>query len=222
MYLIVMAEPSGRNDPDEYDRLSSAGPSARSINWAGFPGSKTKKAGVKKKSSKKVERVCLVSGYAYELDPAGGDWTKAKDDYWEMVSIDGGPADVLGKRSIDGSLVIVARQGGSIYAQTAISVKKCAEPARRPVDWSGIEADFPDKSKKRTPRKLHRKTPGLYAEELTDGWTVVDPEGGRWWPNEKARQAISRSKNPAATALRIADGIDDRDYLRGLGGDFVD
>ena len=56
MYLIVMAEPSGRNEPDEYDRLSSAGPSARSINWAGFPGSKTKKAGVKKMSRKKVGR----------------------------------------------------------------------------------------------------------------------------------------------------------------------
>ena len=105
---------------------------------------------------------------------------------------------------------------------TSEAMKKLGEKRDGKTTARAIEADFPDKPKKRTPRKLHRKTPGLYAEELTDGWTVVDPEGGRWWPNEKARQAIQRSKNPAATALRIADGIDDRDYLRGLGGDFVD
>lgn len=36
MYLIVMAEPTGSDSPEECERLSEAGPSADEIDWTGF------------------------------------------------------------------------------------------------------------------------------------------------------------------------------------------
>lgn len=44
----------------------------------------------------------------------------------------------------------------------------------------------------------------LTAECLTDGWTVIDPAGGRWWPSEEAAEAITAAADPAAEAVRIA------------------
>lgn len=41
------------------------------------------------------------------------------------------------------------------------------------------------------------------AEKLTDGWSVTDPNGGRWWPSEAADEEIEASADPAETALRI-------------------
>lgn len=45
---------------------------------------------------------------------------------------------------------------------------------------------------------------GLYAELLADGWSVVDPDGGRWWPDESAAREILASDDQAAAAVRIA------------------
>lgn len=36
MYMIVMAEPTGSDSPEECERLSGAGPSVEEIDWAGF------------------------------------------------------------------------------------------------------------------------------------------------------------------------------------------
>lgn len=36
MYLVVMAEPTGCDTPEECDRLSEAGPSVDEIDWTGF------------------------------------------------------------------------------------------------------------------------------------------------------------------------------------------
>jgi hypothetical protein len=36
MYLVVMAEPTGSDSPEECERLSSAGPSVEQIDWDGF------------------------------------------------------------------------------------------------------------------------------------------------------------------------------------------
>jgi len=36
MYLIVMAEPTGSDSPEECERLSGAGPTVEQIDWAGF------------------------------------------------------------------------------------------------------------------------------------------------------------------------------------------
>jgi hypothetical protein len=46
-----------------------------------------------------------------------------------------------------------------------------------------------------------RALPELFAEELGDGWTVVDPEGGRWWPDAATAADIAGSDDPATTAV---------------------
>ncbi len=43
----------------------------------------------------------------------------------------------------------------------------------------------------------------LHADETTDGWTVVDSNGGRWWPHDDESEAIARSANPAVTVLAL-------------------
>ncbi len=43
------------------------------------------------------------------------------------------------------------------------------------------------------------------AEQLTGGWSVVDEEGGRWWPDEEAAAQIDASSNPESEALRICE-----------------
>lgn len=43
----------------------------------------------------------------------------------------------------------------------------------------------------------------LFAEYLADGWSVVDPAGGRWWPDDDAREEIERAEDPGSAALRI-------------------
>lgn len=44
-----------------------------------------------------------------------------------------------------------------------------------------------------------------YAEcDAAGDWSVVDPQGGRWWPSAKAHDEITASDDPAATAVRIA------------------
>lgn len=43
----------------------------------------------------------------------------------------------------------------------------------------------------------------LQTKTLHDTITVVDPDGGIWWPSDEARTDIERSTNPAETALRI-------------------
>ena len=46
---------------------------------------------------------------------------------------------------------------------------------------------------------------GLYAQRLTAGWSVVDPQGGRWWPSDEAAAEIETAEDPAATAIRICE-----------------
>lgn len=45
----------------------------------------------------------------------------------------------------------------------------------------------------------------LTADETSDGWRVVDADGGVWWPGAEAAEEIEASADPAATAARIAD-----------------
>lgn len=45
----------------------------------------------------------------------------------------------------------------------------------------------------------------LTAEENADGWSVVDPAGGRWWPHEDAAEEIGSSADPAAAAVTMCD-----------------
>ena len=51
----------------------------------------------------------------------------------------------------------------------------------------------------------------LVAERQADGWSVVDPEGGRWWPNEATAEEIESAEDPAAKAVEICD----REPMRG-------
>lgn len=77
----------------------------------------------KKKKAVKKERVCMAKGYAYKLEDPSGKWQTSK--HWEIVLVDEAPAKVLGRLKIDGADCIVFQRGKSIYAQTAISTKKC-------------------------------------------------------------------------------------------------
>lgn len=43
----------------------------------------------------------------------------------------------------------------------------------------------------------------LYAEQNIYGWSVIDPEGGRWWPHEEAQSEITASEDPATTAIEV-------------------
>lgn len=72
-----------------------------------------------------------MEGYAYKLsDPTknGAKWDRANDDLWEMVIVEAKPGHVMGKRAIDGAEHIVVKKGKDYYAQTALSVQKCAPP----------------------------------------------------------------------------------------------
>lgn len=41
--------------------------------------------------------------------------------------------------------------------------------------------------------------------QVNDGiWTVVDPDGGIWWPSDEAAEEIAASADPESTAIRIA------------------
>jgi hypothetical protein len=42
------------------------------------------------------------------------------------------------------------------------------------------------------------------ATRNTNSWTVRDPAGGVWWPDEDAAAEIESADDPAATAVRIA------------------
>ena len=39
--------------------------------------------------------------------------------------------------------------------------------------------------------------------EGSDGWSVRDPSGGRWWPDYEASREIDASYDPEYTAIRI-------------------
>jgi len=43
----------------------------------------------------------------------------------------------------------------------------------------------------------------LRAEVRHDTWTVVDPEGGRWWPNASVSAELTDAEDPAAEVVRI-------------------
>jgi hypothetical protein len=43
----------------------------------------------------------------------------------------------------------------------------------------------------------------LCAEHLANGWSVVDPDGGRWWPDTDTAAEIATADDPAAAAVRI-------------------
>jgi hypothetical protein len=45
----------------------------------------------------------------------------------------------------------------------------------------------------------------LKAELLSDGWTVIDTDGGRWWPDNDAEKEILEADDPAAKAVEICD-----------------
>ena len=51
----------------------------------------------------------------------------------------------------------------------------------------------------------------LSADLLTDGWTVVDAHGGRWFPAPDALVEIEAADDPAATAVEICE----REPMRG-------
>ena len=67
-----------------------------------------------------------VSGYVYHLE-SGTDWRGSPDDDWETVvrSVDG---DVVGRRQIDGSSVVVISSGGQFYAALPQNLSMCAPP----------------------------------------------------------------------------------------------
>jgi len=46
-------------------------------------------------------------------------------------------------------------------------------------------------------------TAGLYAESLSNGWSVVDWRGGRWWPDDEAAAEIAGTDSPAALAVAM-------------------
>lgn len=48
-----------------------------------------------------------------------------------------------------------------------------------------------------------RVVPEPRAEFDGDSWSVVDPAGGRWWPDDGATAEIEASDDPSSTALRI-------------------
>jgi len=45
--------------------------------------------------------------------------------------------------------------------------------------------------------------PTLRAEVRHDTWTVVDPAGGRWWPNARVSAELAAAEDPAAEVVRI-------------------
>lgn len=45
--------------------------------------------------------------------------------------------------------------------------------------------------------------PTFKAEEINGEWTVLDTDGGRWWPSDEAAEEISASDRPDVAALRI-------------------
>lgn len=44
----------------------------------------------------------------------------------------------------------------------------------------------------------------LYAERTDDTWTVVDPSGGRWWPDDETRATLEMAPDPEDLVVRIA------------------
>ena len=52
----------------------------------------------------------------------------------------------------------------------------------------------------------------LTAIDSVHGWSVVDAEGGRWWPDEDTAELIAGSADPAATALRICRDMPTRGH----------
>lgn len=41
------------------------------------------------------------------------------------------------------------------------------------------------------------------AIENSYGWSVMDPDGSRWWPNDEASAEIEAAEDPAAKAIEI-------------------
>jgi hypothetical protein len=57
----------------------------------------------------------------------------------------------------------------------------------------------------RPARAGHRSEGQIVIAQQNEGiWTVIDPQGGCWWPDEDAAAEIDASADPAATAIRIA------------------
>jgi hypothetical protein len=69
------------------------------------------------------QRAKMMAGYGFELE-AGQPWKSSADDYWEISMVDGVMADVVGRRTIDGSPVNVFKHGGTYYAQTGPPIAK--------------------------------------------------------------------------------------------------
>lgn len=44
---------------------------------------------------------------------------------------------------------------------------------------------------------------GKIATKNADGWSVEDPNGGVWWPDNEARREIEGAADPAREAVRI-------------------
>lgn len=80
---------------------------------------------VKKRTTKKTEKVCMSSGYAYELDDSKKNWEKTSDESWDITLVSDRPATILGYRRIDGAQMTVVKAGSKIYAQSALHLKKC-------------------------------------------------------------------------------------------------
>lgn len=41
------------------------------------------------------------------------------------------------------------------------------------------------------------------ARETVYGWSVVDVNGGIWWPSDEAHKEIVQSPDPAAKAIQV-------------------
>lgn len=47
------------------------------------------------------------------------------------------------------------------------------------------------------------KYKNLTAIENSLGWSVIDENGGRWWPDAEAAEKIEASDDPAETAIEM-------------------
>ena len=45
----------------------------------------------------------------------------------------------------------------------------------------------------------------LRAIDSAYGWSVVDEDGGRWWPDSAVDVALAKSDDPGAEIVRICD-----------------
>lgn len=68
-----------------------------------------------------AKRVCLRSGYKFEFE-GKRNWRSSKDERWETIMKKAVCGKQLGNRRVDGSVVVVVKAGGKIYAALPTAV----------------------------------------------------------------------------------------------------